>query len=108
MKDRDICALLSYLLVGLIWYAFDEKMHKDAFVKYHVKQGLVLLIFAILWGILLSIVLPIFFFLFFLIWIVGLLQFVPLLLAILGIINVANGKKAPLPVIGKYSKKFTF
>ena len=100
--NSKICAILAYLLVGIIWYFVDAKMKKDAFVKFHVKQGLVLLIV----GIVLSIALN-------LLWFIGwilmpLVQLVMLVLAILGIINAANGKKAEVPLIGQFAKKLTF
>ncbi len=88
-------AMVAYILF-FIPLLTDAK--KDPFVKYHVKQGLVLFvteaIFAVLsrflWG------------LFFIWWVVGLGI---LVLFILGIINAANGKKEPLPIIGQFADK---
>lgn len=103
--NSKICAVLSYILIGLIWYLVDESVKKNAFAKYHVKQGLVLLIFAII------------------VWIVdAILMFIPvigwlaivilelllLVLVIIGIVNAINDKQAELPVIGKYANKFKF
>ena len=70
----------------------------DAFVKFHIKQGLVLFVIEII------------------IWVIGLfiwmlvplLQLAVLVLAILGIVNVVQGTKKPLPLVGMYSKYFTF
>ena len=41
--NQKICSILSYLFIGLIWYAFEEKIRDDV-TKYHVKQGLILFI----------------------------------------------------------------
>lgn len=71
----------------------------DAFVKFHIAQGLVL--FVIELGV----------------WILGMMlwQLWPLLsivnlatiiLSIIGIINAVKGKEEELPVVGKYSKHF--
>lgn len=88
---------------------------KDEFVKFHVKQGLVLLIGeAIVWVI---------FGLLFgsMVWswqtlgflgMIGTIQSLLYLflgiLSIIGIINVVGGQQKELPVLGKYAKKITF
>jgi uncharacterized membrane protein len=101
--NTKLCAFLAYLLVGIIWYFADEKMKKNDFVKFHVKQGLVLLITSIIINIIGSIV-PV----------VGWFVILPLgalfvlVLWIIGIINALNGKMNPLPIIGGLAKKFTF
>ncbi len=102
VENGKVCAILAYLLIGLIWFLADEKMKKNSFVKYHVKQGLVLLIVWVGGDIVLSIIpvigwtiLPLF----------GLAMFV---LMVIGIINAANGKEKELPIIGQFGKKFTF
>ena len=72
------------------------------FARYHTNQGLVLLIgwiaYSIVYGILRSIILAISWRLYFLVSIIGL---VFLVLAVIGIINAANGRAKELPVIGK-------
>ena len=104
-SNSQLCAILSYLLIGIIWYFADEKMKKDSYAKYHVKQAVVLLIFSIIWGVALSIfsmalilLLPL--------WM--LLNYVPLILVIIGILNAVNSKEKELPVIGGYASKLTF
>lgn len=90
------CAILSYLLIGIIWYFVDNKMKKDSFVKFHVKQGLGLLILDIIVCIIAGI--PI------LGWIIApILNIIVLVLLIVGIINAANNKEKELPIIGKYA-----
>jgi uncharacterized membrane protein len=107
--NSKICAVLAYLLIGVIWYFVDEKMKKNTFVKFHVKQGLILLIFCVAWSIALSIVGSILgIFLFFLWPIMMLLYWVPLIFTVLGIINAVNDKEKELPIIGVYAKHLTF
>jgi len=101
VENEKACAILSYLLIGIIWYFADDKMKKSSFVKYHVKQGLVLLIADIIvWAIsgipLLG-------------WVIApLLNIGLIVLLVLGIINAANDKEKPLPLIGKFGSKFNF
>jgi uncharacterized membrane protein len=114
VEEGKIAALLSYLLIGIIWYFVDEKMKKNSFVKYHVQQALVLLIFsvaiailnAILMGIIGVITLITFglgAILFFIPTLVGL---IPLVFWIFGVIHSLQGAEKELPFIGKYGKKF--
>lgn len=105
VEDGKLCAILAYLLVGIIWYFADDKMKKNKFAKFHVKQGLVFFIAAIIVGIVDG----------FLVWIpiigwlaITILHITLLVLFIVGLVNSANGKKKPLPIIGSYAKKFTF
>ncbi len=50
-KDIDnskICAAISYLFpIGLAWYLLDENMKKNKFVKFHVHQSIVAMIFVV-------------------------------------------------------------
>ena len=103
--NSQLCALLSYLLVGIIWYFADDNMKKDSFVKFHVKQAIILFIFSIAWSVLLRILVVLVFYLgpiFFV------LNYVPLILTIIGIIYALNKQEKDLPVIGSYAKKLTF
>ncbi|MFH0987610.1 MAG: hypothetical protein V1841_01815 [Patescibacteria group bacterium] len=85
-------AILAYVLF-FIPLLTDAK--NDPFVKYHVRQGLVLFIAWIVAGVLGSI--------FWIIaWILPLLVFV---LWIIGIMNAANGQEKPVPVIGQFGEK---
>ncbi len=109
-ENNQLVKILSYLLIGIIWYFGDKELHKDTSVKFHVKQGLVLFIFSIVWGIVLNIIFGLlsFGFLFGLLAILSILYYVPLVLTIIGIVNVVNGKDKELPYIGQFAKKFTF
>ena len=92
-------AILAYIIF-FIPLLTDAK--NDPFVKYHVKQGLVLFICsAIAWAIVR--VMPI------IGWMISpLLDLAILALAIIGIMNATNGVEKPLPVIGHFSSNFKF
>ncbi|MFH1745057.1 MAG: hypothetical protein ABH881_02725 [bacterium] len=95
MSNNKLCALLSYLLIGIIWYFADANMRKDSFIKFHVQQAIVLLVFSICGQIILSAT-------FILIPLVPLYGLAMLVLLILGLINAYQGKKKELPFIGKF------
>jgi len=93
IENEKLVAILSYFLVGIIWYFVDEKMKKSEFVKFHVKQSLILVIISFVsWIPIIG-------------WILGLIALIG---AIMGIISAANGTKKDMPLIGKYAKKFKF
>lgn len=102
--DGKWCAVLSWLFpIGLIWYLVDEKMKKNKFAEFHVKQSLILVILAIAIGIGANIV-P--FIGRYVISPVG--GLIVLILWIFGLIKAFSGKKDELPVIGQLSKNFKF
>lgn len=116
--NSKICAILAYImLIGVIWYFVDEKMKKSSLAKFHVKQGLFLAIVGIGLGILFAILGSVLAFIPIIGWIFGVLlapvgliiNLGILVLVIIGIINAANEKKEPVPVIGGFAEKvFTF
>jgi uncharacterized membrane protein len=73
----------------------------DPFVKFHVKQGLVLFVCSVmLWFIIQAIPL---------LWILSpLFNLAILVLVIMGIINAVNGAEKQLPLIGSFAEKFKF
>lgn len=74
----------------------------DPFVKYHVKQGLVLFICSVaVW--LIASVIPIIGIL-----IAPILNIAILVLLIVGIINAVNGAEKPLPLVGSLAEYFKF
>ncbi|MEK9155917.1 MAG: DUF4870 domain-containing protein [Patescibacteria group bacterium] len=75
----------------------------DPFVKFHVKQGLTLLIFSILVSVLGSVIPVLGWFI-----IAPIGSLIALILFILGIVNALNGKEQPLPLIGQYAENFKF
>lgn len=101
-ENGKTAGILAYLLVGIIWFFADEKIKRDEFAKFHVKQSLVLLIISIGGYIILGLI-PV------LGWIImpffGLATFA---FAVLGIINAAQGQKKELPFIGGYASKLKF
>ena len=100
-EEGKVCAILSYLLIGIIWCFADENMKKNAFAKFHAKQGLVLLISFVAVTVISFIIgwIP---------WvgkvIVYLIWLCLLVLWLIGIINAATGKESPLPIIGSYAE----
>ncbi len=93
----NMIAILSYLGILLIIPLMTSR--NDDFVKYHVKQGIVLLVTAV--AISLIAWFPI------IGWIAGFFAWIGcVILAIIGIINVVQGKKKQLPIIGQFADKF--
>lgn len=95
-NNNKVMAILCY--IGILWLVPLFTEHKnDPFVKFHINQGIILTIFAIVAEILA--------------WIIG---FIPVLgglfswavwiaivvLFVIGIINAVNMEEKPLPVIG--------
>ncbi len=99
--EGKICAILAYLMVGIIWYFADEKMKANNFTKFHVKQGIVLLITSLVGNILLGMT-------FVLAWLIPLYNFAIIVSIVLGIINANNGQKKALPFIGRFGNKLKF
>jgi uncharacterized membrane protein len=99
-QNNMAMGILAYLGI-LVVIPFLTGSHKDPFVKFHLKQGLVLLIVEIiasviaglpaLGGMLSS-----------LIWLGS------VILSILGIVNVVNNQEKELPVVGAFAKNFNF
>jgi uncharacterized membrane protein len=90
-------AIIAYILF-FIPLLTDAK--KDAFVKFHVKQGIVVFALAvILW--IIRAILP-WYWIWKFYWLFNLAGLAILVFAIIGIINAANGKQEKLPLIGKF------
>ncbi|TSC84879.1 MAG: hypothetical protein G01um101413_263 [Parcubacteria group bacterium Gr01-1014_13] len=97
-KHSTLMAVLAYVLF-FIPLLTDAK--NDPFVKFHVKQGLVLFIACLATGIIVR--MPV----------IGWILIAPLnifllILWIIGVLNALGGKQKPLPVIGQYGEKFDF
>ena len=91
-------AIVAYLIffIPLLTDAKD-----DPFVKFHVKQGLNLLLFAVV-GSVISSVIPVIGWL-----ILGpIVSIASLVLGIIGIINASNKEMKELPMIGKYAAQY--
>lgn len=95
-KNIGMAVLCYFGILVLIPLLTEAK--NEAFVKFHIKQGLVLLISYVIVSIITAV--PI------LGWVVGgILWLVLAVLFIVGIINVVGGKETELPIIGKYAEK---
>ena len=74
----------------------------DSFVKFHAKQGLVLLIIEIaVWFVLSAFLWQLWMFL-------QLINLATLILAIIGIVNVVQGKEKELPLVGSLAHMLKF
>ena len=95
-QHRTLMGILSYLGILVIIPILVAK--GDSFVKFHTKQGLVLLIIEILsWFVLGA-------FLWQLWMVVQLINLGTLVLAIMGIVNVVQGKEKELPLVGSFAR----
>ena len=72
-----------------------EKIKKDEFFHFHMRQSLGLLITSVLAGVVAQLVIVI----------GGLLQFAVFILWVVSLISALNGKQEPTPVVGEYFKK---
>ena len=96
-STAKVISILDY--IGILWILglFIEKDDQD--VKFHTNQGLTLFLLEVVTGVFTALaVIPFVGFLFTIIG--GILGIVCLVLAILGIVNAAQGQQKPLPVIG--------
>lgn len=98
-QHRTLMGILSYLGPLVIISLLASK--DDSFVKFHAKQGLVLLVLAIILWVLTPMLWA-----FWSLW--GLVKLVILIFAVFGIVNVVGGKEKELPLIGHFAKYFTF
>ena len=99
------CAILSYFVIGIVWYFADDNMKKNSLARFHAKQGLVLLLAGVIIGAVRILLLWIPFIGKLIVWIVGV---VFLVLWIFGIVNSATGQEKPLPIIGGFAEKLEF
>jgi uncharacterized membrane protein len=98
-SNRKVMAILAY--IGPLVIVSYLVAKDDSFVKFHIKQGLVLLtINVVLW------VLGTFFWSFWALW--RLIDLALLILAIIGIVNAANNHEKELPLVGSLARSFTF
>jgi uncharacterized membrane protein len=102
--DKNMMAIFAYLFI-LILVPLLTEAKNDPFVKYHLKQGLVLVIFDVIGWLLGSIFVMIPFVGALIMW---LWWIVSLVFAIIGILNVVQGHEKELPFIGEYGRNFKF
>jgi uncharacterized membrane protein len=90
-------AVVAYILFFVPLLTEDKN---DPFVKYHVKQGLVLFVAAV--ANMIFAMVPL------IGWMLApLISIGLLILVVVGIINAVNGEQKPLPVIGQYADKIS-
>jgi uncharacterized membrane protein len=94
-QKNTLMAVLSYIGILVIVPLLTAK--DDPFVKFHIKQGLVLLICFVIGGFV--------FWVPFVGWILWLGCFI---MMILGITNASSGKEQELPLIGSFAHNFHF
>ncbi|MSU73533.1 hypothetical protein EXS56_00130 [Candidatus Kaiserbacteria bacterium] len=98
-EHKTLMGVLAYLGILVVIPFLMAK--NDPFVKFHIKQGLVLVIIELV------------------VWVVGssmgqlwmllnLVNLATLVLSIVGIVNVIQGQQKELPLVGSFSKHFTF
>jgi uncharacterized membrane protein len=97
-SNKTVMAVFAYLGPLVIVSYLVEK--SDTFVKYHIKQGLVLLAISIILWILSGA------FMFGLYNLIRILNLCVLVLAIIGIVNAVQGKENPLPLVGQFADRF--
>lgn len=103
-KGKNMIAIFAYLGI-LIVIPFLAGAKDDPFVKYHLKQGLVLLVFDVVGWVVAAFFgwFPVLgWLLVFLWWIVA------LVFLVMGIMNVLRGEEKELPWIGQYARSFKF
>lgn len=96
-SSDTLMKILCYLgILCLIPYL---TVKNNEFIRFHAKQGMTLLVAQVIaWAISVVPVLG---------WVVGpMISLLLFVLAIMGIINVVNGKKVELPIIGAFAKNF--
>lgn len=97
-EQHIFIAALAYVL---FFIPFLTEFHNDSFVKFHIKQGLVLFLACLASAVIIR--MPV------IGWILmGPLNIFLFVLWIMGIINALTGKQKQLPLIGVFGDKFTF
>ncbi|OGM97342.1 MAG: hypothetical protein A2735_03160 [Candidatus Yanofskybacteria bacterium RIFCSPHIGHO2_01_FULL_41_21] len=99
LDNNTVMGILSYLGILVI---IPFLMAKNVpFVKFHIKQGVVLAVIEIVLWVVSGMLWQLFA-------IVGILELALLILSIIGIINVVQKKEKELPVVGQFSKYVNF
>lgn len=103
--NKTIMAVVAYILFFIPLLTDDKK---DPFIRYHVRQGLILFILAVIIWIFNGMIYSIFPFgmWYFARMISWVLNLAVLIFFILGVKNALSHKEEPLPIIGKFAEKF--
>jgi uncharacterized membrane protein len=96
-EKKTLMAVLAYIGILIIIPYLTSK--EDPFVKFHIKQGLVLVVIELIiyvLGMMMWVLMPI----------LGVINIAVVILSIIGIINVVQGNEKELPLVGPFSKHF--
>ena len=97
-NNNTVMAVLSYIgPLVIISYLVSRS---NQFVKFHIKQGLVLFGIEIILWILGSVMFSLWF-------LINIVNLFTLVLSIIGIVNVLQGKEKELPITGKFAGKIS-
>jgi uncharacterized membrane protein len=99
ISQNKLMGILAYLGILVLIPFFVSK--DDQFVKFHVKQGLVLFILWIIVWFLHSMLWELY-----AVW--NLINIAVFIFVIFGIVHVVKGKQKELPFVGQFAKYFTF
>ncbi len=95
MPESTLMAVLAYVGPLVIVSYLTQK--NNPFVKFHIKQGLVLLVIEVAMWVIGMIV--------WMLWpIIQIVNIIVIVLSIMGILNVLGKKEKELPIIGSFSK----
>ena len=97
MKNSKLMAAIAY--VGPLIIVSYVMAKDDPFVKFHIKQALVLFVIEIALWVFGMMSLPFYM-------IINLLNLGVFILAVIGIISAVRGEEKELPLVGKFSKHF--
>jgi len=102
-EQGKVMSILAYLFILCLIPLITGDYKKSPFVKYHLNQGVVLFIAWLAW-LFVSMLLGFIFRGWFLVLLYAIVRFAVwigvIVLVVIGIINVVNGRMRPLPVIG--------
>ena len=97
IQNSTLMGVLSYLSILVLIPIFAAK--NSPYTRFHANQGLTLFIIDVIWGVVSTIIRFVFGFTVFKL-LSGLVSLAIFVLAVIGIINVVNGKAKQLPIIG--------
>ena len=102
-RNERVCAVLCYLVIGILWYLVEPAMRRDELVRFHARQGLACVLIASLVNAATALVPSI----------VGNIfqvasNAVLLFLLIPGMLDAARGKRQERFIVGELAKKLRF
>ncbi len=99
-QTRMLIGILGYIVPILFFLPLViDSLKSDSFARYHANQQLLLLLFWVAGNVIAQILVVFVIGIF----LIPLVSLAGLIFIILGIVNVAQGKTKPLPVIGEYT-----